>query len=630
MRRFILGTAGHVDHGKTALIKALTGKDTDRLKEERERGISIELGFAPFQVDDETFCGVIDVPGHERFIKNMVAGAGGIDIALLVIAADESVMPQTREHLDVLQSLGIAHGIIVITKIDLATEDMVEVLKSEVQDLVEGTMLEDAEIVSTSVKTGAGIDALKSAIARLCRVIQARDRSGPFRLPVDRAFIREGIGLVVTGSCYSGSVSVGDYLDLLPSEKKVRIRELQSFDEKRTSGHAGERLAMALQGVKAGEVKRGDVLVTPSHFLVSHMIDARITLSAFENSELENRQRVRLHHGAREVLGRVVLLDREALGSGEKGLVQLRLEQPIVAGAGDRFVIRRYSPARVLGGGTILDPNPPKHKRFDAAAIEHLLLLEKGNAGDIRLKAVLDAGLDGFDAGNLPDEQSQELLSRDDVIAVEGILFHRRALDRLADRISDIAGAYCREHPLSFGIDKEELRQKLRFSRSKAVFNGLLDVLPRYASVFLRGNRVRTGTPELIVPAGLAKDLERLEATVREAGVLFPVVDDLARQWRGASDFQEALQYLKETGAVVKIADRGVIHAETIERCIDRVRIFFESNRELSVGEFKDAFNVSRKHAIPLLEYMDEHKITVRTGDARIQGPALGSEEKNG
>ncbi|MBI4720484.1 MAG: selenocysteine-specific translation elongation factor [Chitinivibrionia bacterium] len=591
MRRFILGTAGHVDHGKTALVKALTGKDTDRLKEEQERGISIELGFAPLRLDDDVFCGVVDVPGHERFIKNMVAGAGGIDIALLVVAADESVMPQTKEHLDVLQSLGISHGIIVITKIDCASEDLVEVVKSDIADLVAGTMLEKAEIVDTSVRTGAGLDALKRAIAAVCRDVEERDQSGPFRLPIDRVFIREGIGLVATGSCYSGS--------------------------------------LALQGVKTGEVQRGDVLVTPSHFHVSHMIDARITLTAFEAVELKNRQRVRVHHGAREVLGRIVLLERELLASSESALVQLRLESPIVAGAGDHFVIRRYSPARVLGGGRVLDPNPAKHKQFDSAVIGHLSLLEKGDEGDIRMKAVFDAGFDGYDAGNLPEGMSQAMLSKEDVVSVEGILFHRRALDRLAERISELAGSYGREHPLLYGIDREELKQKLRFGRSKAVFNGVLDALSRSARVFIRGNRVRTGAPEPDVSPSLKRDIDGLEAFVKRAGVQFPLVEDLEKQWRGSSDFQDALQSLKEAGAIVKIADRGYIHAESLDQCVHRVRILFERTKELSVGDFKDEFNLTRKHAIPLLEYMDEHRITVRSGDARIKGPALHPEEKN-
>lgn len=618
-----MGTAGHVDHGKTELIKALTGTDTDRLKEEKERGISIELGFAPLELEGEVFLGIIDVPGHERFIKNMVAGAGGIDLALLVIAADESVMPQTREHLDVLQSLAISRGIVVISKSDLANEEMRELVKSEVEDLVAGTLFEGAAVIETSVKTGDGLDDLKRAIVDVCRVIEARSANGPFRLPVDRMFIQSGIGQVITGSCYSGTVSVGDHLDLLPAKKRVRVRELQSFNEKRTSGHAGERLAIALQGVKAGDVQRGDVLVTPGAFPVSYMVDARIKLTAFETAELKNRQRIRVHHGAREVLGRVVLLDAETLKSPGDALVQLRLEQPIVAGAGDYFVIRRYSPPHVLGGGKVIDPNSVKHKRFDTQVLDHLALLEKGDPRDIVVKAIVDAGLDGVEKRRLSQEELSLIAGSDALVEIEGFLFHSEVLERLAGRVAAIAIAYCREHPLLFGIDKEELKQKVDFRAPKALFNGVLEQLSRFGPLFLKGSRVRAGDSELKISPALEREIGVVAAAIEKAGLSFLAIDEIQDRSRVRGNFAEIIQFLRDEKRIVKISEKHYIDALALQQCNRRLYKLFEKKTEISVGDFKDEFAMTRKHAIPLLEFMDEQKITIRSGDHRVTGPTL-------
>lgn len=618
-----MGTAGHVDHGKTELIKAMTGTDTDRLKEEKERGISIELGFAPLDIDGEVFLGVIDVPGHERFIKNMVAGAGGIDLALLVIAADESVMPQTREHLDVLKSLGIAHGIVVVSKSDLAGEEIREIVKSEIRDLVAGTFLEGAPVIETSAKTGDGIDELKRAIVDVCGAIDARSADGPFRLAVDRVFLQSGIGQVITGSCYSGSVSVGDHLELLPAGKQVRVRELQSFNEKRSSGSAGERLAIALQGVKAGEVARGDMLVTPGAFTVSYMFDARVTLTALENAELRNRQRVRIHHGAREVLGRAVLLDAETLESPDNALVQVRLEKPIVAGSGDHFVIRRYSPPHVLGGGSIIDPNASKHRRFDKRVLDHLALLERGDPRDVALKAVVDAGTDGVEARRFSPEERRMLDETGAIAGIGEMLFHTAALERLAERIAGIARDYCSEHPLRYGIDKEELRQRLDFRGSTTVFNGVLERLKQYAPLFVRGSRVRVGEADMHLDPDLVREVESVAAVIADAGLLFLTTDEIRDRSGEPARFNEIVQFLKDEKRILKLSDKHYMDAAAFQRCTRMLRKLFDDRGEIRVGDFKDEFGMTRKHAIPLLEFMDEQKITIRSGDHRIPGPSL-------
>jgi selenocysteine-specific elongation factor len=599
MRHFILGTAGHVDHGKTELVKALTGRDTDRLKEEKERGISIELGFAPLPLDGETFLGIVDAPGHERFVKHMVAGAGGVDMAMLLIAADEGVMPQTEEHMEVLRSLDVGSGVVVISKCDLANKDMLEILHDEIADLTKGTFLEDARVVETSAKTGKGLDELKN---------------------------RKGIGVVVTGSCYSGTVKVGDALEILPRGVKTRVRELQSFNDKRGDGYAGERLAIALQGVKLGEVGRGDMIVTPGRFAVTHAIDARIRLATFHDFEVKNRERLRIHHGAREVLGRVILLEHDALRSGDDALVQLKLEKPLVPGDGDNFVLRKYSPSRVIGGGVVIDPSPDRHKRRDSSVIEQLNLREHGDATDVLSKTIENAGTKGVhrrgidvDAGGLG--ALRQLVDSEEVFVAEGVAFHRSVLDSLAETVEELTGEHQARYPLQWGMDKEELRQKTRFPHATPVFNKVLEILAVFRPVFVRGNRVRSGTPEMDLPETVRQDLAALLERIRTNGVAFPTKAELEREWRSTHRFADAVQCLKDRGEIVEVGGDGLIHREGLSRCTDALGRLFEERVEISVADVKNALGLTRKHAIPLLEMLDDRRVTARSGNNRIMGP---------
>jgi len=360
----IIGTAGHVDHGKTELVKALTGHDTDRLAEEKKRGISIVLGFAPIDLGAGIEAGVVDVPGHERFVKNMVSGAVGVDVALIAVAADEGVMPQTEEHFEVLRLLGVRSGVIALTKIDLVDDEIADVVESEVADLLAGTPLEGSPFVRTSIVSGEGIEETRAALARAVDDAAGRRPGGFFRMPIDRVFTRSGIGTIVTGTIWSGHVTTGNEFSLEPQGRKVRVREVQTFEHDIDESVSGMRTALALHGVKVEDVSTGDQLIEPGVLPVSSMIDVRIEMSVLPGSKLKNRQRVRLHHAAAELLARAVLLDSEQLGPGESGMVQLRLEKPAAAMSGDRFVLRTYSPMRILAGGQILDPSAPKAKRF--------------------------------------------------------------------------------------------------------------------------------------------------------------------------------------------------------------------------------------------------------------------------
>jgi selenocysteine-specific elongation factor len=621
MRHLILGTAGHIDHGKTELVKALTGRDTDRLKEEKKRGISIELGFAPLQLDEETFVGIVDVPGHERFVKHMVAGAGGIDMAMLLVAADEGVMPQTAEHMEVLRSLGIANGLVVVSKGDLADDDTIAVVREEIADLTMGTFLEGAPVVTVSARTGDGLTELKSALARLARDVPGRDTGGPYRQPEDRVFHIKGIGVVVTGSCYSGVVKVGDTLEVLPAGKTTRVRGLQSFDAERSEGFAGERLAVALQGLKLEDVARGDMLTAPGRFTVTHALDARIRLASYFDFEVKNRERIRIHHGAREVLGRVILLECDVLHGGDSALVQIKLEKPLVPAEGDHFVLRKYSPARVIGGGVVIDPHPTRHKRRDDGVIEQLKLKEAGNPREVLLESIERAGLTGVGRTEAEEALLGPLLDGGDVVDIAGLLFHRDVLDSLAETVEDLSGAHQARHPLQYGMDKEELRQKTRFPHGAPVFNQVLEKLKDYRPVFVRGNRVRSGSGEMVLPDSAYDDIHALLEKIRASGVAFLSRAELESNWRSEHRFADALQYLKDSGDVVEVGADGVIHRDALDACVEELKKLFEKQSQVAVADLKNALGVTRKHAIPLLEALDDRRVTKRAGNNRVKGP---------
>lgn len=621
-RHLILGTAGHVDHGKTELVRALTGHDTDRLKEEKERGISIELGFAPLPLADDVFVGVIDVPGHERFVRQMVAGAGGIDLAMLLVAADEGVMPQTVEHLEVLRSLGIRRGLVVISKIDLAAAETLPLVRESIAELVSGSFLEGAPVVPVSARTGAGLDDLRSALLALARGVEPRAASGAFRLAVDRVFHQKGIGVVVTGSCYSGHVAVGDELELLPPARSVRVREVQSFGAKREEGTAGERLALALHGVRLEDIERGDMLTTPGRFEATRTVSVRLSLASHGDTELANRERVRVHHGAREVLGRAILLEGEVLRAGESALVQLRLESPIVADLGDRIVVRTYSPARVAGGGLVIDAHAEAHRRSDAAAIERLRVREHGDPLAVLATTLERAGVDGIEESGHNSTAVAELVNRNIAAVVAGRVFHVDILRSLAARAAELATAHTTKNPLHWGIDKEELRQKLGVPFGAPAFNRMIEVLATMSPLHVKDNRVRAGSSTLELPASLEAEVRSLRERIRAAGITFLSRAEAERTWTGSQRFADAMQVLRDRGEVVELGD-GLVDPESLARCEAAIKGLLAERAELEVGDLKGALGVTRKHAIPLLEYFDGVGTTVRRGNVRVAGPGL-------
>ncbi len=631
-RHFILGAAGHVDHGKTALITALTGTNTDRLKEERDRGISIELGFAELDLGGGIQLGVVDMPGHEKFVKQMVSGAGGVDLAFLVIAADESVMPQTIEHLEILDSLGVRSGVVVVTKTDLVDEEFTDIVTEEARDLVAGTFLEGKPIVPVSAVAGTGLEELKAALRAEAEALPVRAEEGAFRLPVDRVFTLPGAGVIVTGTCWSGAVKVGDKLLAQPGEMPVRVREVQVHGRRAERGASGQRLALALHGVKKEDLERGHQIIAPGGAAVTRRIDVRVNLMPHYKGVVKNRQRLHIHHAGREVLGRIVLLDEQELGAEtgpRTGLGQLHLEQELVADRGDRLVLRFYSPVTSIAGGVILDPGPRPHKRFDQRALKALAILESGDPAELFRQRLQEAGYAGLPLG-------EALGMADDPAALQvgKRLYHRELVGDLAQKIEDLVRQYARRFPLRVGIPKEEARRKCKFKGGPAEWNAVCAALAEEAPWVVAGDRIGLSAsgPEL-TPA-LGEALEKAAAELEAFGLEWPGLDGWVEQsavFKAAAgdpalkDFQpaEVVRWLVDHGHAVAISNEYIVPVTARERLLDELRGYFARESELSFGAFRELSGLSRKLGIPLLEHLDQAGVTIRRLDVRVAGTVL-------
>jgi len=624
LKHVVLGTAGHIDHGKTALVKALTGVDTDRLKEEKERGISIELGFARLDLPSGQSVGIVDVPGHERFVRTMLAGVAGIDLVLLVVAADEGVMPQTREHMDIVSILGIRSGIVALTKSDLVTPEELELAREDVEGLLAGTPLSGAPIVPVSAVTRQGLDELVTRIEAVVGGVEERASGGPARLPIDRAFTLAGHGTIVTGTLWSGEIAVGDKLEIVPSRTETRVRSVEVHDRAVDRAEAGQRTAVGVHGIPKESIVRGDVLGTPGALPVTSMLDARLRLAASARP-IANRTRVHLHLGTAEVLARVVLLETDTLAPGEDALVQMRLESPIVALTGDLFVVRSYSPVTTIGGGRVLNPVPKRHARMKDDVLESLAVLEGGSAEDVLVQKVGEAGTAGARATDLETQPGGPAAGLDKLVAsgllrrVAGRVFTPARLDELTARAEELLSGFAAASPLEWGMSAEELRGKLAKGFDRAVLDELVQGLEAEGKLTRRGNLVRWGAAEVGLPPAQAAIAEGIERRLADAGVAPPTVDELRREM-SSKDFDAILRLLAETGRVVKVTSGFVFHPRAIEDARAKVVAHFGHSERLGVPEFKDLIGVTRKHAIPLLEYFDRDGTTLRSGDVRLRG----------
>ena len=622
-RHYILGAAGHVDHGKTALITALTGTQTDRLKEEQERGISIELGFAELDLGDDLTLGVVDMPGHEKFVKQMVSGAGGVDLAFLLVAADEGVMPQTVEHLEILDTLGVRGGVVVMAKIDMVDEEMLELATEEARDLVAGTFLEGRPIVPVSAIKGLGLDDLRAALRAEADALEPRGGDRSFRLPIDRIFSMPGAGAVVTGTCWSGSVAVGDNLAVEPGGLKVRVREVQAHGRKVETGGSGQRLALALHGVKKDELERGFQVLAPGSAPVTRRLDLRVDLFPHYQGVIKNRQRLHVHHAGREVLGRIVLLDQDDLGGdgARSGLCQLHLEEPLVPRCGDRLVLRFYSPVTSIAGGTVIDANPARHKRFQDDVLAQLAIMEQGDPAELFRQNLRRAGLEG-----LP---RSEALGQDDdpaAVAVGKRLYARDLLETEAAAIGELLREYAARFPLRLGMPREEMRRRRKFRGALPQWTALLQAMATLGGWCVVADRIalRPEGPEL-------SDALRQGVTVRaeallRCGLQWPglgaFTDGLAPTPAGQGE-EEFLRYLVDHGQAIQVASDYLVHAESGRDLVVRLRDHFAAESDLTFAQFRELSGLSRKLGIPLLEHLDQEGYTVRTGDARRAGPRL-------
>jgi selenocysteine-specific elongation factor len=631
MKTVIVGTAGHIDHGKSELVRALTGTHPDRLPEERQRGITIDLGFASLERPG-LMLSFIDVPGHERFIKNMMAGASGIDLVLLVVACDESVRPQTSEHFAICRLLGLRRGVVALTKADLVDEDLRGFAALEVRDLVRGSFLERAPIVPVSSRTGQGIGALIDALVTEAGSVEPRLSSGSVRLPVDRSFSVKGFGAVVTGTLLEGKIEAGAGLDLLPAGRRVKVRGIETQGRAVPEVRAGQRAALNLQGVSHHDVRRGDLLATPGVFAPTSIFDARVSLLPDAPAEIEDLTRVRLHAGTSEVLARIRPLGRARIGPGESALAQLRLERPAVVVHGDRFILRRYSPPTTIGGGVALDPFPDKHRRNDPQAEAALAPLEDPDPVSRAKALVAGAGARGVDPTLLARRCGlawAEIQARLKEAEPEGsvltlgagpdLVISREGLEEAARSAEEILRAFHAERPLQPGLPLEELRSRLSPGMPAEASRALADGLAKRGR--LRFERDVASLPGHQVH--LAGDEERMvQALVdlfRGAGLTPPELKTALSGIGVPGEKGEALvAHLLREGVLLRLRDGQLFHRDAVEDLRARLRAHRAKCETIDVAAFKEIAGVSRKHAIPLLEYLDAQRVTLRRGNDRV------------
>ncbi len=630
MKHVIIGTAGHVDHGKTLLIKALTGIDTDRLAEEKKRGITIELGFAHLDWPDGTQAGIVDVPGHERFIKNMLSGAGGIDLAMLVVAADEGFMPQTVEHLNILTLLGIRDGLIVITKKDMVDEEWLEMVQEEVRERAKGSFLEGKPILAVSAYTGEGVPELKQALYALVHAAAEKSVRVPFRLPVDRVFSVDGFGTVVTGTLIEGCMNEGDAAELVPSGTETRIRNLQVHGKTVHTAYAGQRVAVNLAGLKKTDVRRGDAVVRPGSVRISRMLDVKLQNLRDSGRVITNDMQVHLYHGAAVVLAKVVLLDRDALEPGESGYAQLRMAEPVATKNGDRFVIRFYSPLETIGGGVILDDAPARHKRNVPAVLEALKIKESGTAGDrvaqvlaefkVALPTAQQLGAKlGLDAEPLAAELADLLAAGRAVEPLPGRFIAAAALDEVAASCKTLLSGYHTKNPLHAGMKAAELRQKLFRATDQAVADALLAALCREGILRRAGERYALAEFEVRYTKRQSAIREKLLQYYAGAGIEPATVDEVAATFpqNERADLKQVLDSMLSGGELVMLSPQICYGSAAYARACAAAQAHFAENETLTLAQMRDLLGTSRKYALAVLEYFDKTGITKKEGDFR-------------
>jgi selenocysteine-specific elongation factor len=635
MRNIVVGTAGHIDHGKSALVEALTGTHPDRLEEEKRRGITLDIGFAFLELDGVSL-GFVDVPGHERFVRNMLAGASGFDLVLLVIAADESIKPQTREHFEICKLLGIPRGLVALTKCDLVEPEVLELVRLETEEFIRGSFLDGAPIIAVSAKTGAGLDELRRQLARIARETPPKDASRYFRLPIDRAFAMKGFGTVVTGTLIAGEVKAEDELELFPSMRRLRVRGVHSGGKPVASASAGQRTALNLAGIEHQEVRRGMVLAAPKRFEATSRLDARVVLLP-SAKRLRHRARVHLHHGSSETIAEVRLFGAREIMPGSTGLAQLRLAEMTLALPGDRFILRQFSPVVTIGGGTVL--HIPRGRLLRGPQLVSFLeVQERGLNGDFSARAaalegIVSSSVEGSTLADLvmrtgwPEEEIRRIVED---LAAEGklrvvaeqplVAVSPEVVASCMDRLLKEVERFHRANPLAEAISKEDLRSRCASALRADIFRAALEDAVTAGKLALAGDLVKRAGRSIHLQPGEARAKEQIEREFARGGLAAPGVEAVLTSLPvEMGEAQKIFQLLLRERVLLKISNDVVLHHEAIDRLRQLLAEYKRTRGErLAVADFKELAGITRKYAIPLLEYLDRTGVTRRVGDYRV------------
>lgn len=622
MKNIIVGTSGHIDHGKSTLIKAITGRETDQLQEERERGISINLGFTYFDLSNGDRVGIIDVPGHERFIKNMLSGAAGIDLILMVVAADEGMMPQTIEHLDILEYMNIEHGIIVLTKIDGVEEDLIDLVEMDLLEQIEGSFLEGAPIVKVDSISKKGLDELIETIEKVSEQVIPKDSTLPPRINVDRVFSLKGHGTIITGTLTEGTIEKNTKLMLYPGEKEANVRSIQVHDEDVDKAYAGQRTAINISNLTVNEIHRGDVLAAPHSLEESMMVDVLLEMSPHTDFVLEHWDRLRLFHGAREIFCRAVPLESETMTKGNKGFVQLRLEETIYCKKGDPFIVRTYSPMRTIGGGKIIDTSSRKHNLNDDEILETLKIKEKGELKDI-IYAYLKQNSTFYPdieeimshTGETKEEVEKnlkELLDEDQIFKIRNSYITKEYFEDVKEKIENILKKYHVKTPLSPGLSREELKSQTEKSLATRDFNIILNKLEENGSLILTTTLASLPEHEVKLNDAQEKIKDNILNKINEAGYTLLSREDFS----STEEEKNIISYLLQNKLI--LIENNLISKNLFEEATQKVKDYIEKEGSLTLAEFRDLTNSSRKNALLILDELDRRNITKRIDDKRI------------
>jgi selenocysteine-specific elongation factor len=631
-RHVIVGTAGHIDHGKTALVKALTGTDADRLEEEKRRGITIELGFVFMEAEGlDRQVVFIDVPGHDKLIRTMVAGSANLDAAMLVVAADEGVSAQTREHFDILRLLQVPRGTVALTKVDLVDEDLLELARADVAQLVEGTFLEDAPVVPVSAITGEGVEDVRSALASMAAEVPPRTDSGILRIPIDRAFTMHGFGTVIAGTILSGDVSVGEELEIYPLGVTGKVRGIQVHNAPQEHSVIGRRTAINIPDVDKDAIHRGHWAGRPGKLTPTWRVDGRITLLGRAPEALKNGARVRVHIGTGEILARVALLDVAELAPGEGALAQLVLEDTTVALPGDRFVIRSLTPVLTIGGGVILDAHPERHSRFDEETLEALEQLEAGRTeaveqvfagGGAVAQGIAEVAVRLGEDEESIEQAVQELLAEERLVAMGGTperYIHVSAYAALRERARAALDEFFAGQPHRLLMPEADLRSRLGGREERAAVERVIDDLVAEGALFRRGPAIGISGRDPQLSERQQRAAEAIERTYLDAGLASPREEELRERMQAPAEaFEQVIVALIEQGKLVRIADNVTYHAAALAEAEEVLREYLGKHDSVEVADFRDHLGVSRKYALALLEHFDRAGVTRRRGDERV------------